>query len=402
MESDCQITSDRQMTETRLALLQLILDALPSSVYLVQGHDARLVLANRTARDVWGAYWQPGKTMSEFLTEHGIRIFGMNGYPLTLERLATLRAVRHGEIVHHHQEIIYYPDGRSLPVLVDAVPIDMRDQLQLSPLPGLVNDGWGKREPVAVTIYQDATILKEAERLKNEFISIAVHELRNPLAALRGFTQTLLTQTARGRGPELANWQKETLTEIDQATRRLDNLTEDLLDVARLQAGWLVLRRKRVDLTELTQRVMASFQAITKQHHFSIQMPTQRLIVDVDPGRIEQVLNNLIVNAIKYSPQGGAIEVAIHEEAEEHAACLSIRDHGIGIPKQQQARIFERFMRADNAQALGIKGTGLGLYLSRGLIEQHGGRIWFESVEGRGSTFFITLPIVSKAFLSRA
>jgi signal transduction histidine kinase len=114
--------------------------------------------------------------------------------------------------------------------------------------------------------------------------------------------------------------------------------------------------------------------------------------MQVDVGRIEQVLINLITNAIKYSPQGGKVEITIWEETSSKTAWISVRDEGIGIPQDQQAQIFGRFIRADNAHAAGINGTGLGLYLCREFIQQHGGRIWFESTEGKGSTFFLTLP----------
>jgi signal transduction histidine kinase len=119
--------------------------------------------------------------------------------------------------------------------------------------------------------------------------------------------------------------------------------------------------------------------------------------VDVDPRRMEQVLSNLLGNAIKYSPAGGAIEITLQEDGETKTALLSVRDAGIGIPTDQQARIFGRFERADNARAHGIGGTGLGLYLCREIVERHEGRIWFESVEGEGSTFFIALPILNDA-----
>ena len=120
------------------------------------------------------------------------------------------------------------------------------------------------------------------------------------------------------------------------------------------------------------------------------------LVVPLDPGRIEQVLSNLLGNAIKYSPQGGPVEVAVWQDREMGEAILSVRDQGIGIPAHQQARLFGRFARADNARQ--IAGTGLGLYICRALVELHGGRIWFESVEGRGSTFFMALPKVLSTY----
>ena len=382
-------------TEARRALLQLILDELPSSVYLVRGRDARLVLANRAATTVWGAPWPHDQPMSEFLMQHGIRILGVDGCLLPPEQLATSRAIQQGEEVYQQQEIIRHADGTTLPVLVNAVPLDAyalhlppADTMQCSP---------GEAEPVAIVVLQDVTVLKEAEQLKDEFIGIAAHELRNPLAILKGYVQLLIMRTKRGKGPELAEWQVEALQNIERSTCGLTELTEDLLDVTRLQAGGLALHLEPTDLVALAQRTVKRFQMATERHTLSIVTTLPCLVVHVDPGRIEQVLGNLISNAIKYSPAGGTIEVTIYEDIEAHAALMSIRDHGIGIPLREQARIFRRFARAENARAYRIGGTGLGLYLCRELVERHGGRIWFESAEGQGSTFFITLPVVAEA-----
>ena len=174
-------------------------------------------------------------------------------------------------------------------------------------------------------------------------------------------------------------------------------LTEDLLDVTRLQAGRLTLHLEPTDLVALTRRVVARLQMTTQQHTLSLHTPMEHLVVHVDPHRMEQVLSNLIGNAIKYSPAGGMVEVTVCEEAETKMALLSVCDHGIGIPAQQQSLVFGRFARADNARAYGIGGTGLGLYLSRELVERHGGRIWFESMEGQGSIFSMASPIASNA-----
>jgi signal transduction histidine kinase len=242
-------------------------------------------------------------------------------------------------------------------------------------------------------MHQDVTALKEAEKLKDEFIGIAAHELRNPIAVLKGYAQMLLTQPKRGRGPELNDWQVEALQSIDRSTTRLVELTEDLLDVTRLQGGGLELHPEPTDLVALTQRMVRRFQVTTTHHSICIVTALPYVVVSVDPGRIEQVLSNLIGNAIKYSPQGGPIEIAISEELDRQAVRLSIRDAGIGIPVSEQARIFRRFARASNSSNHGITGTGLGLYLCRELIERHDGRIWFESSEGHGSNFFMLLPL---------
>jgi len=385
----------RQEAEARLALLQLILDELPASVYIVQGEQARLVLANRATATLWGTPWHIGQPMLDFLATHYIRLFGTDGQPLPPAAFATLRAVQEGETVRHHQETIRHADGTTLPVLVNAVALGRR---LLASLPAEVGSHpTDPAEPVALVVHQDVSALKEAERLKDEFIGIAAHELRTPLAILKGFAQMLIVQTARGKGPELVDWQVEALQGIDQATARLVELTEDLLDVTRLQAGRLTLHLEPTDLVALASRVVTRLQMTTEHHTICVQTPQEHLVVQVDQRRMEQVLSNLIGNAIKYSPQGGMIEVTVREEAETKTALLSVSDQGIGIPEQQQSLVFGRFARADNARAYGIGGTGLGLYLCRELVERHGGRIWFESVEGQGSTFFVMLPIASDA-----
>src|SRR5947208_14320 len=162
-------------TEARRALLQTILDELPSSVYLVRGPDARLVLANRAAATVWGALWSPGEPMGEFLKENHIRIFAVDGRPLAPEQMATMRAVQHGEAVHQHQEIIRQPDGTTLPVLVNAVALDAQT-LNVLP-PDATKDAAEALELAARGVHQDVTARKEAEHRKDEFLCIAGHDL---------------------------------------------------------------------------------------------------------------------------------------------------------------------------------------------------------------------------------
>lgn len=378
-------------TEARRALLQTVLDELPSSVYLVRGQDARLVLANRAAATVWGAPWPLGQPMADFLKENGIRIFSIEGHILAPEELAPLRAVQNGETIRQHQEVIRHPDGTTLPVLVNAVALDAHD-LNVAPF-DLQKHSDTEQVPAAIVVTQDVTALKETERLKDDFIGIAAHELRNPLAILKGYAQTLIVQTARGNGPELADWQIEALQSIDQSSLRLVELIDDLLDVTRLQAGRLELHPEPTNLIALAKRTISRLQVTTEKHTLSLHTSLEHLVLNIDTQRIEQVLSNIISNAIKYSPEGGPIEISIREDSKKNMALLSISDHGIGIPVYQQAHVFARFMRADNARLYGIGGTGLGLYISRELVERHGGRIWFESAEAQGTTFYIALPI---------
>ncbi len=277
-------------------------------------------------------------------------------------------------------------------------------------------DGDSAHEPLALVIQQDVHVLKEAEYLKDEFIALAAHELRTPVTALKAAIGTLLTQTSQGRGTPLVDWQQEMLQEVDLATGRLTELTDDLLDVTRLQAGLVRLYPTPTNLVALVRRVVRRLQSTTTNHQVTVAVEpadalgprakrakkvapaeNREIIANIDPTRIEQVLLNLLSNAIKYSPAGGPISIrlALRNPTSETEVELHIQDHGIGIPLEQQSLIFGRFVRADNARQAEISGTGLGLYISRGLIEQHGGRIWFESREGKGTTFFVTLPLTT-------
>jgi signal transduction histidine kinase len=302
------------------------------------------------------------------------------------EQYATLRAVQRRETVLQQQETIHRPGGSNLPVLVSALPLSPQSGTgQLTPA----------GEPVALVVHQDVTALKEAEYLKDEFVGIVAHEFRTPMAALKGFADMLLVQTARQRGPALADWQQEALQEIELAVTRLVVLAEELLDVTRLQAGRLLLQRTPTNVVALARRVAALLQQTTTRHQVEVRAEQSQLLADIDPGRIDQVLTNLIGNAIKYSPQGGPVIITLQEETEAGVVKISVQDRGIGIPRSQQAQIFGRFVRADHAQAWGISGTGLGLYICRELVERHGGQLWFESEEGAGSTFFVTVPIIA-------
>ena len=250
-------------------------------------------------------------------------------------------------------------------------------------------------------------MLAEAERVKDEFVTLAAHELRTPIAVASGYAQMLLRSPdplAEGetRDAPLAPWQEDALRDISLAMSRLTALTDDLLDVTRLQAGRLQLSKEPHDLVALARRLCRRMQTTTTKHEIRLEARARHLIVDIDVRRIEQTLHNLINNAIKYSPAGGIIAVTlrrIEPSAEQGIATssaeLTVKDHGLGIPADQQGMIFERFARARNAQELGIDGTGLGLYLCREILAAHDGRIWFESIEGQGTTFHVLLPLLN-------
>lgn len=368
-------------TVERETLFHQILDSLPCVIFLVAGADARILFANRAASQVWGVPWLFQQPLGEFFTTNGITLLNAQGRPLSVEQYATLRAIRTGEPVRDFQTMIL-PDERRLPILVYAEPFSLPQSV-----------GIPATEPVVLVSYEDVTVLKEAEKLKDEFVSIAAHELRTPLTVLSSYVDVLLRQTSRGGTSPLSERQQKAVTAIKEATLRLSTLTEDLLDVTRLQAGRLVLKCRPTDIVPLVRRVASYCQQITDKHRIEVYTARESAIVSVDESRLEQILTNLIDNAIKYSPRGGPVCISIEEDLQHRQIQIKVEDRGIGIPQHQHGRIFGRFMRAENAQAWGISGTGLGLYLCYELVELMGGHMWFDSQEGVGSTFFVSFPM---------
>jgi signal transduction histidine kinase len=224
-------------------------------------------------------------------------------------------------------------------------------------------------------------------------VALVSHELKNPLTSIKGYTQLLRAQLEQKPGPPLTEQEQLCLRVVEEEADRLSMLASDVIDVSRLQSGRLVLRIDELDLVALTRQVVERQQITTKDHLLKLKTDSEAIWLEGDRNRLEQVLLNLIGNAIKYSPQGGTIDISVAESADAQSAQVSIHDCGIGIPQDQQARLFARFSRASNASIHGITGTGLGLFLCRELIERHGGRIWLESEEGKGSTFTFVLPL---------
>jgi signal transduction histidine kinase len=228
--------------------------------------------------------------------------------------------------------------------------------------------------------------LRESERLKSELVSIVSHELRTPLASVLGFTSLLLTRELDSED------QRRYLEIIDSQGRRLSSLLNDFLDVERLEEGQLELARELIDLRNIVGDQTRLFAGQSSEHELDLVLPEQPLIVLGDPNRLAQVVANLLSNAIKYSPEGGMVEV-VGEQLND-VARVSVRDHGLGIPDELHQRVFAKFFRG-NAGASGIQGSGLGLTIARSVVEAHGGQISFESASGKGSIFWLELPIAA-------
>ena len=242
-----------------------------------------------------------------------------------------------------------------------------------------------------VAVMHDVTEQEKTEQERREFVSNVSHELRTPLTSMRSYIEAL--SEGAWKDEEIApNFLKVTLDETDRMIRMIN----DLLDLSRMDSQQAALQLEYININELLSFVLDRFDMIMnndekgKKYRIRRDFTQRELWAEVDPDKIIQVIDNIMNNAIKYSPDGGTITVHLSET--HNNILLSITDQGLGIPKKDLQRVFDRFYRVDKARARKQGGTGLGLAITKEVIKAHGGNIWVESQEGRGSTFYITLP----------
>jgi PAS domain S-box-containing protein len=240
-------------------------------------------------------------------------------------------------------------------------------------------------------ILHDVTREKEIERMKTEFVSISAHQLRTPLSAIKWTLKMFLD----GDLGELTKEQREFLEKTYQSNERMINLINDLLNVTRIEEGRFLYKPVLADIVPICQSVIDSYKDEIEKRNlkFKFKKPKELPKVRVDIEKISLAIQNLLENAIRYNKFGGEIEMVLKKKEKEIE--FSIKDTGIGIPKDQQNRVFTKFFRGSNAMKMETEGSGLGLFITKNIIEAHGGRIWFESEEGKGTTFYFTLPTVS-------
>jgi PAS domain S-box-containing protein len=234
----------------------------------------------------------------------------------------------------------------------------------------------------------DVTLERQASQMKTDFVSFVTHQLRTPLAGIKWMLELA------AQAPEMTGEASSYVEDARAAAERLISLVNDLLDISRLESGKMSVALQPVSPAKLTRSVLDDLAPLIREkgHQFSVQDGSNATEVLADPQLLRQVILNLTSNAIKYTPSGGVISIALGRGAGPTAR-WAITDSGIGIPQGGLARLFEKFYRADNAHTVETEGTGLGLYLVRLIVERLDGRVWCESEEGRGSTFIFTLPV---------
>jgi signal transduction histidine kinase len=213
------------------------------------------------------------------------------------------------------------------------------------------------------------------------------HELRTPLTSIKGYSSSLLREDA--------SWDEETRHEfieiIDEKADELRDLIDKLLLMARLEAGAMKPQKEPVLVARVAGKVVEEAAARSKKHEFVVELPPDLPVVEADVRHLEQILCNLVENAVKYSPEGGRI--VIRGALDRDRMVIGVSDEGEGISAEHRDKVFERFYRVDDPSTRGTPGSGLGLSIAKGHVEAHGGEIWLESAIGKGSTFYFTLPL---------
>jgi two-component system phosphate regulon sensor histidine kinase PhoR len=358
-----------QRVEQQRDQLRIILDTLPAGLMIVAAPDAQTVLANAAACAMAFGSAPPPSVLPIYGRDFQLR--QADGTPLSLEQRMDARAqLLQGDVIRNHQYLLESADGRRVPVLA-----------QIAPLPntaGVVDR--------AVLVLQDITRLREAEQLKDDFLSLVSHEFRTPLTTIHGGAHLLASQSGTLDGKT----RRELLVDIVAQSDHLDQMLANMLTLTAVMAGRLPVRTEPLLLEPLAYAAAAQVAAHAPDHQFLVEMPADLPLSEGDPALLRQVLRNLYENAVKYSPGGGAVRTTASLAG--GMVTIHVADSGIGIAAEDMDRVFGRFHRVGADPS--VRGMGLGLYLCHHLVEAQGGHISASSPgPGQGTTFSVTLPV---------
>jgi len=331
--------------------------------------DGRIILMNKAAQTMLG--WHPAELLDKSFFET-IPIEDEKGKPVPLEQQPISRALV-GTTTTGHSYYYIRKDKTKFPAAMVATPVII-----------------DKKIVGAIEVFRDITKEKEIDKVKTEFVSIASHQLRTPLIGIQWLAELLKKEKLTDKGQEYLN-------DIRISIQRLNKLVELLLNVSRLEEGKIEISPQSIDVVNFIKKIVDSLAILNSKKRLSLTFTADepKIMALTDVGALQNIAQTILPNATEYTPEGGKIEVKIKKHG--RMFLLTVSDTGIGIPKKDQGRMFQEFARASNAGRIKAAGMGLGLWIAKQATELLGGKIWFESQENRGTTFFVELPLKSKS-----
>ena len=355
--------------------LEALVETTPVGVVVFEARTGNLVSLNREAKRIVESLRMPGRTAEEL--QEVVTCRRADGRTVSLGEFPLAQELSRGETVRAEEIVLSVPDGRSVTTLVNATPIHSED---------------GEVVSVVVTM-QDLAPLEELERLRSEFLSMVSHELRVPLAAIKGSASTVLDASSAMDPAEM----HEFFRIIGEQADHMRGLISDLLDAGRIETGTLSVSPEPSEVGALVDRARNTFLSGGGRHRLLVDLPQELPRVMADRQRIVQILNNLLSNAAAHSPGSAPIRVAALRDGVQVA--ISVADEGRGVPPERLPHLLRKYGgRGDSDRGSETEGFGLGLSICKGLVEAHGGRIWAESDGvGQGTRFTFTIPVAEEA-----
>lgn len=362
LKQTIDILIEREANEKRR--LQTIIEQLPVGVVITDNLGV-ITQANKRIDTILGFNLPVGFKVGEVslleTKENGMVVDPSEG-PLA-------QTIQTGKAVVGKEYMVKRRDGKVRYLLISSSPIYNRTGKFIA----------------AASITNDITPQRELENRKDDFINMASHELKTPITSMKLYLETLMSRVKSSDEESVM----KLLKRVKFQTEKLQELVSDLLDVSKIQTGRLTFTKETFLLSDLVREIMQEIQDSSPQHRLRLETK-KKFQVYADRFRISQVLTNLLTNAVKYSPDGGVITINITND--EHKVLVSVHDNGIGIPKSQHKKIFERLYQVTDAKEKTFPGLGMGLYISKEIIRRHKGTIWVKSEKEKGATFYFTLP----------
>jgi signal transduction histidine kinase len=345
--------------------LRIILEQMPVGIILAKATNGEFFLYNKSAINIVG---------NSFIRQGTKSLLKEDGTKYEEESSPVFITLKNSESVVKNDLYVMRDDKTLLNIRMTSAPIINKEN---------------KTEYIIIVV-EDTSRERQIEKSKSEFVSIASHQLRTPLTGIKWFSELLIS----GKATELTNKQKDFVVQIHDSNDRMIKLVENLLNVSRIETGGkFTVLKKPVDILEILKSIKEDVAGLLHSHEIELIENIKNIPkINADHDKLREAIGNIISNAIKYSHNGG--KVSINGELKDNKVIITVSDSGLGIPISSQEKVFQKFFRAENVQTKETDGTGLGLYITKAIIEAHGGKLTFSSIENEGTTFYIELPII--------